>query len=59
MLVVGFSRTYLKTSKFVLPIIERVRYTMANCGKKWGDVGQLNALARLFEVQMEHYEQVF
>lgn len=59
MLVVGFSRTYLKTSKFVLPIIERVRYTMANCGKKWGDVGQIGAPSLLFTAKMGQYEQVF
>lgn len=59
MLVVGFSRTYLKTSKFVLPIIERVRYTMANCGKKWGDVGQNGSRTLISQVRMGQCEQLF
>ena len=54
-----YLKMYLKSSKFVLPIIERVRYTMANCGKKWGDVGQNGPRTLIFQVRMGQYEQLF
>jgi len=36
-----------------------MRYTLGNCGKKWGDVGQIGVLSLLFVAKMEQCEQVF
>jgi len=36
-----------------------VRYTMANCGKKWGDVGRIGATTLIFPARMGRYEQLF
>ncbi|HMT21872.1 MAG TPA: hypothetical protein PKE20_11620, partial [Promineifilum sp.] len=53
---------YLKISPILVEAIHingGIRYTLGNCGKKWGDVGQIGVLSLLFTAKMGRYEQVF
>lgn len=54
----SFFISNLKTSNLGLSIVERVRYTMAECGKKWGNVGRAGATTLIFPARVGQYRTI-